>query len=63
MKMRFTFLLVLSILIGSASVFAQTAYDCLDLKAIESFIEQSRKTWNIPGLSIAIVKNDTIRRW
>ncbi len=31
-----------------------------DLKALEEYIEKARKDWEIPGLAIAIVKNDTV---
>lgn len=60
MKMRHRLLLGLFLLISSFSLLAQTAYECLDLQSLESFIEQSGKNWNIPGLSVAIIKNDTI---
>jgi CubicO group peptidase (beta-lactamase class C family) len=59
MRIRHFLLLIISFLVFSSQAFAQTAYECIDLKAIESLIDQSRKDWDIPGLSIAIVKNDT----
>ena len=60
MKIRNTCFIFLSLLYSSLLLTAQTAYECLDLKALETFIEDSRQSWKIPALSIAIVKNDTI---
>lgn len=31
-----------------------------NLKGLDALIEQSRKTWNVPGLSVAVVKNDQV---
>jgi len=42
------------------SLSAQKASDCLDLKALDEYISISMEEWRIPGLAIAIVKNDTI---
>jgi CubicO group peptidase (beta-lactamase class C family) len=39
---------------------AQKASDCLDLKELDEYILKSMEEWRIPGLSIAVVKNDTI---
>jgi CubicO group peptidase (beta-lactamase class C family) len=39
---------------------AQKASDCLDLNGLDKYIRKSMEEWKIPGLSIAIVKNDTI---
>lgn len=39
---------------------SQTASRSIDLKTLDEYIEHARKDWQIPGLSIAIVKNDTI---
>ena len=39
---------------------AQKASDCLDLSSLDEYIRKSMEEWSIPGLSIAIIKNDTI---
>ncbi|RYF88078.1 MAG: serine hydrolase [Chitinophagaceae bacterium] len=31
-----------------------------DLKALEQYIENARQEWEIPGMAVAIVKNDTV---
>ena len=36
------------------------AQDLPDLKQLDNYYEKARKDWNVPGLAIAIVKNDSI---
>ena len=48
------------LLLFSSTIFTQTAYDCLDLKKLDEYIGKAREDWKIPGLSICIVKNDTL---
>ncbi|HEX9166602.1 MAG TPA: serine hydrolase [Gemmatimonadales bacterium] len=31
-----------------------------DLKALDAYIEQARKDWNVPGMSVGIVRNDSV---
>lgn len=44
----------------SVPISAQKASDCLDLKTLDEYIHTSMMEWKIPGLAIAIVKNDTV---
>jgi CubicO group peptidase (beta-lactamase class C family) len=44
----------------SFALSAQKASDCLDLKELDEYILKSMEEWRIPGLSIAVVKNDTV---
>src|SRR4030042_809444 len=56
---RILFQLIL-LLFLSFTLSAQKASDCLDLKELDEYILKSIEEWRIPGLSIAVVKNDTI---
>lgn len=58
--MKRILVLVYLFLFLSLPLSAQTTFDCLDLKALDEYIRKSMEEWRIPGLSIAIVKNDTI---
>ena len=49
-------ILFLSILFISTSLFAQK----VDYKALDKYISQTQKDWNIPGLSVGIVKDGKI---
>jgi CubicO group peptidase (beta-lactamase class C family) len=40
--------------------FSQKASECLDLQELDGYILKSMQDWRIPGLAIAIVKNDTV---
>lgn len=55
MKIFFLSLFILSV---SFSSFAQ--HKNFDLTKLDSYFEKSRKEWNLPGLSVAIVRNDTV---
>jgi phosphoserine aminotransferase len=46
-------ILFLAILFISTAVFAQN----VDFKALDKYISQTQKDWNIPGLSVGIVKD------
>jgi len=52
--------LFLIIIIQNFLLLSQTAYQRLDLEILDKYIENARNEWQIPGLSIAIVINDTI---
>ncbi len=32
----------------------------LDLNKLDTYIEEARQAWNVPGIAIAIVKNDSV---
>ena len=49
-------ILFLSIVFISTAVFAQK----VDYKALDKYISQTQKDWNIPGLSVGIVKDGKI---
>jgi CubicO group peptidase (beta-lactamase class C family) len=49
-------ILFLAILFISTAVFAQK----VDFKALDKYISQTQKDWNIPGLSVGIVKDGNI---
>jgi CubicO group peptidase (beta-lactamase class C family) len=49
-----------SLLLSPVSVQSQDLGN-LDLSELDNYIEKARKEWQVPGLSIAIVKNDSIR--
>lgn len=42
------------------SLFTAVPAQAPDLKALDAYIEQARKDWNIPGLSVGIVRNDSV---
>lgn len=48
--------LLLILLIGSISVFAQDA----PLQGLDEYVNKSLKDWNVPGLAIAVIKDDKI---
>ncbi|MEZ5346897.1 MAG: serine hydrolase [Pyrinomonadaceae bacterium] len=48
--------LLLMLLIGSVSASAQTA----SLEGLDEYIEKSMKEWKVPGLAIAVVKDDKV---
>ena len=56
---RILFQLFLSSLLPF-TLLSQKASDCLDLQELDEYILKSMNEWRIPGLSIAIVKNDTV---
>lgn len=52
-----SFCLVFLILFtGAAGAYAQSA----DLEALDTYIERARQDWGIPGLAIAVVRNDSV---
>jgi CubicO group peptidase (beta-lactamase class C family) len=53
-------LISLLLLLISVSLFSQKASDCLDLKGLDEYIMKSMGEWRIPGLAIAVVRNDTV---
>ena len=56
-------LLSASLLIAPATMPAQTAPSVAttpSLQALDSYIEKARTEWNVPGVAVAIVKDDTI---
>lgn len=52
--------LILFILLFSYSNFAQPSSENLNLKKLEKYIKKSFKSWEIPGMAIAIVKDGKI---
>jgi len=57
MKKIFTInVLIISLLFSHLLVFAQKP----DFKQLDSYIQNAQKTWNIPGIAIAIVDNDKV---
>lgn len=48
--------LVLFVAFGVAPLGAQT----LDTAALDAYIEQARRDWNIPGLAVAVVMDDSV---
>jgi CubicO group peptidase (beta-lactamase class C family) len=52
--MKKLLLLVLSLVVISV------AHGQIDVKVIDKYIEQARKDWNVPGMSVAIVKDGQI---
>jgi len=53
------FLLTGIFLLPHAAVFGQDSGK-LDLEDLDKYIEESIKAWHVPGLAIAIVKNDSV---
>ncbi len=53
-------ILILLFTLLPLALFSQKASECLDLKELDAYILKSMTDWRIPGLSIAIVKNDTV---
>lgn len=52
---------VLLILLFAFTSFAQTGADLsAKLRAIEEYAEKAQKDWNVPGLAIAVVKDDKV---
>jgi CubicO group peptidase (beta-lactamase class C family) len=54
--LRSVFLVVLVFLTGAAPLRAQSA----DFKALDTYIEQARRDWGVPGLAISVVRNDSV---
>ncbi len=57
--MNRVFFLFLFIIIQIFPLLSQTAYQSIDLEVLDEYIENARNDWQIPGLSIAVIKNDT----
>lgn len=55
---RLTYAIILFLFIVSASFSVHS--QSLDLKKLDKYIKSAQKQWNIPGLAIAIVKNDEV---
>ena len=55
-KRQNTVLLALALIVGSVSVVAQPA----PLDGFDAYVNNSIKEWNVPGVAIAIVKDDKI---
>ena len=55
MTKRLAFQQILGLIFFSQIAFSQTAIESFD-----EYVEQARKDWNVPGLSIAVVKGDRI---
>lgn len=52
-------ILLLLLMFGlSFQMFSQ--HKNFDLKAFDAYIEKSRKDWNVPGMAVAIVRNDEV---
>ncbi len=56
-KLKF-FLVVVAL--ASSSLFAQASKYESQLKEIDAYVEQARNDWKIPGLAMAIVKDDQV---
>ncbi|CAA9270325.1 MAG: Beta-lactamase class C-like and penicillin binding proteins (PBPs) superfamily / DUF3471 domain, partial [uncultured Adhaeribacter sp.] len=41
-------------------LFAQNTSKLPDLAALDAYYEKARQDWDVPGLAIAIVKNDSV---
>lgn len=62
MKHQFSILksLVIVFLILSKVSFGQIAKSDTNFKQLNTYLEKTRKEWNVPGMSIAIVQNDSV---
>ncbi|HSE68279.1 MAG TPA: serine hydrolase domain-containing protein, partial [Gemmatimonadales bacterium] len=57
---RLVTLLVVALLLLPATAVAQRKAKPQPLDGLADYIEQARKDWKVPGLAIAIVKDDSI---
>ncbi|NOZ45458.1 MAG: serine hydrolase [Chlorobi bacterium] len=56
-----SFFLLLSVFLLSLSLaFSQGNDNKIDLKSLDNYFENARKEWNIPGMAVAIVKNNEV---
>ncbi len=51
---------LLSLLFGFATIFIAQSQPSFVKDSLDNYIKQGMKDWNIPGLAIAIIKNDSI---
>ncbi|MCC9136555.1 serine hydrolase [Pontibacter silvestris] len=59
MQLRVMLMLVLSLLIHSNATAQQVKVN-VDLAKLDAYYEQALKDWNVPGMAIAIVKDDSV---
>ncbi|MEW5822559.1 MAG: serine hydrolase [Cyanobacteriota bacterium] len=59
-KLLWLIILILITLLNFGSIFAEAEKETDNLKGLDSLIEKEMKEWQVPGLAIAIVKDDRV---